>query len=120
MRNYILFAALLAVGIAACGDAGYKPLNGFVLPQELSDCKIFLISDGNREINVVRCPHSDTALAYKQGKQTRYATTLSGDMAASVPAATVPLSSVPVVPADSPEVIEYKGYQYTRGNAVPR
>lgn len=117
MRKAFILPALLALGLAACGEPHYKPLNQVALPPELADCKVFQVSDGMRDINVVRCPNSDTSAMYKQGKQTNYSATLSRGDVASAPASAV-VTPVPVVQANAPEVIEYKGHIYHRGGSV--
>lgn len=117
MRKAFIFPALLALGLGACGEPYYKPLNQVALPPELLDCKVFQISDGIRNINVVRCPNSDTSTMYKQGKTTKHSVTLSRDDPASAPASAV-VTPVPVVQANAPEVIEYKGHIYHRGGSV--
>lgn len=117
MRKALILPALLALGLAACGEPSYKPLNQVALPPELADCKVFQVSDGFHDINVVRCPNSDTSAMYKQGKQTKHSVTLSRDDPASAPASSV-VTPVPVVQANAPEVIEYKGHIYHRGVSV--
>lgn len=117
MRKAMCIPAVMALVLSACGEPSYKPLNEVALPPELSDCKVFQVSDGMRDINVVRCPNSDTSTSYKQGKATRHTVTLSRNDTASPPSSAV-VQPVPVVPANAPDVIEYKGHIYHRGETV--
>ena len=64
-------AALLAVAflLAGCEPAYTRISTGkFVLPRELSDCQFFDMYDGNRNVLVVRCPHSDASASHLSGK----------------------------------------------------
>lgn len=38
----------------------------YSLPPELADCKIFVISDGNQELYVVKCPNADTTTSRRR------------------------------------------------------
>jgi hypothetical protein len=42
----------------------HKPRVGYSVPPELSDCKIFTISDGWKELYVVKCPNADTTTSW--------------------------------------------------------
>lgn len=41
---------------------------GYILPEELKDCKIFRINDGMNGMYITRCPKSDTSTEWLQGK----------------------------------------------------
>jgi|688.fasta_scaffold949377_2 hypothetical protein len=42
----------------------HTPQTKYSLPSELKDCKIFLISDGVKELYVVKCPNADTTTSW--------------------------------------------------------
>lgn len=116
MSKAMCIPVVMALALAACGEPSYKPLTQVALPPELSDCKVFQISDGTHDINVVRCPNSDTSATYKQGKAANHSVTLSRDDTSTQPSTVV--QPIPVVPANAPDVIEYKGHIYHRGASV--
>ncbi|WP_270663279.1 MULTISPECIES: hypothetical protein [unclassified Aeromonas] len=70
MREAMGRAALLAVAflLAGCEPATRISTGKFVLPRELSDCQFFDMYDGNRNVLVVRCPHSDASASHLSGK----------------------------------------------------
>jgi len=54
--------------------------NSFILPQELSDCKVYDLYNGYRNLTVIRCPkseESEVCTTVKSGKATHYSCTLS-------------------------------------------
>ena len=75
MKILAIAAALL---LSACSPQ-YRTLDFPLLPEELKDCKFFVVSNGTAEMRVVRCPNSSTTTQYRQGKVTRSLTTIDGD-----------------------------------------
>lgn len=75
MRRLIIIA--LALSVLGC-EAGYKEsTKRFSMPPELSNCKIYdLTNGGGAKITVVRCPLSSTTTAYQDGKIRRSVTIL--------------------------------------------
>lgn len=61
--------------LAGCSPSAKERNDFTVLPEGLSDCKIYSISNGIGEITVVRCPNSSTT-AYKGGKYSRTSVTI--------------------------------------------
>lgn len=41
-----------------------KTQKDYSLPPELSDCKVFIISDGLKDLFVVKCPNADTTTSW--------------------------------------------------------
>ena len=59
--NKLLVLSFLGL-LSAC-NPGYKPTNFSVMPEELKDCKFFVISDGEGlRVTVGRCPNSTTTV----------------------------------------------------------
>jgi hypothetical protein len=64
--------------IIACSPY-HKTKPDYSLPDDLKDCKVFLISDGSKELYVMKCPNASTTTSwtYSCGKnciKTEYAT----------------------------------------------
>lgn len=55
---------LVAIILSGCDSEPTDATNRFNLPKELSDCKIFYVSN----LTIVRCPNSSTATTHLQGK----------------------------------------------------
>lgn len=73
----ILIAWCLVV-LAGC-ESGAREYHPEVLPEGLKDCKFYSIADRGNYMRVVRCPNSDTSLAYKNGKATMHTFTEDSD-----------------------------------------
>lgn len=72
--------SIILVSIFLLGCEPYaKEVNWPVVPEELKDCKFFVLQDSSgAAIQIVRCPLSDTSVTYKQGKQTANTVTIDG------------------------------------------
>ena len=75
MKQLIIIA--LALSVLGC-EADYKDsTKKFSMPPELSDCKIYdLTNVSGVRITVVRCPLSSTTTEYQDGKMRRSVTIL--------------------------------------------
>lgn len=65
------FIVLLALILCGCDPSGSEITHTYsVMPEGLKDCKIYTISNGGREVTVVRCPNSSTSTQYtvRRGK----------------------------------------------------
>lgn len=60
MKYLILF--LLTI---ACAP-NHKEKKDYSLPAELADCKVFWISDGWKDLYVLRCPNSSTTTSWSE------------------------------------------------------
>lgn len=69
--------AAAAVVLAGCSP-NYNSLSMPVLPDELKDCKFYIVTDGIRELRVVRCPNSTTSTTYSSGKTSRTDVVIDG------------------------------------------
>jgi hypothetical protein len=57
---------LLIIFLTIACSPYHKPKKEYSLPPELSDCKIFLISDGIQDLYVVKCPNADTTTSRRR------------------------------------------------------
>lgn len=65
--KYVLIT-LVAFTLLGCGASAPQDRTlGYILPEELKDCKIFLIDNGLNSMYVTRCPKSDTSTEWLQG-----------------------------------------------------
>jgi hypothetical protein len=55
-----LFIFFLAISCSPYNRTKTK----YSLPLELEDCRIFLISDGAKDLYVVKCPNADTTTSW--------------------------------------------------------
>lgn len=69
MKKVLIALCLMALVGCESSAKQYKPE---VLPDELADCKFYVIADGGSYMRVVRCPNSNVSLSYKSGKTTKY------------------------------------------------
>lgn len=69
--------AATAVVLAGCSPS-YESMSMPVLPDELKDCKFYLVSNGPISMRVVRCPNSATSTTYTSGKTTRTDVVIDG------------------------------------------
>lgn len=60
----VVTAALLT----GCDSNTSSITHRYVLPPELSKCKIYDMSNGTNSIKVVHCPNSTTTTSYRSGK----------------------------------------------------
>lgn len=67
-----LFISVALVLLLTGCDKSYRDVNtDYVLPEELSDCKIYKLHDGNilnGVIVITRCPNSSTSTNHQVGK----------------------------------------------------
>ena len=76
MKKLIL---LLCVALSACDKKTTEIGDRYVLPKELSDCKVFRLSDdGVGEITAMRCPNSSTSVVSSDGKTKRKTIVVDG------------------------------------------
>ena len=65
-----LFLVFLLVTVSACSPS-YEEKSYPLLPDDLSDCKFYKISNGPfSTIKIVRCPNSITSTTWKQARDT--------------------------------------------------
>lgn len=60
-RIFTPFAVLCILAAMYGCEPSHQPLKEYALPPEMKDCKVHLISDGNKELYVVVCPNSVTS-----------------------------------------------------------
>ena len=79
MNKFVTISlAAAAVVLAGCSP-NYNSLSMPVLPDELKDCKFYIVTDGIRELRVVRCPNSTTSTTYNSsGKTSRTDVVIDG------------------------------------------
>nr|WP_200563205.1 hypothetical protein [Paraburkholderia aspalathi] len=77
MRVITVLTLGLAVLAAGCGPSVSTP--SYPLPPELSDCKLYKLSDGLDSITVARCPNSTTSTTYREGKSDHTAVVVDGE-----------------------------------------
>lgn len=64
----ILILASLLI-LASCSASYEDKTSGFTqMPEELKHCKIYEISDGDRQLRVLYCPNAQTTVKYSCGK----------------------------------------------------
>lgn len=67
MKRIIL--GLFLAGLVGCEAGHEERTSHYLLPPELKDCKVFLLtSDEGKYLRVVRCPNSSTNVRYNCGK----------------------------------------------------
>lgn len=74
-----LIAALTvttAVLLTGCDSSTSSITHDYVMPPELSKCKIYSMSDGLNRIRVVHCPNSSTTTNYRSNKTTKNITVI--------------------------------------------
>lgn len=55
---------ILLIFLSIACSPSYKHMPDFALPPELQECKVFNISDGNKDLYVVRCPNSEVTTSW--------------------------------------------------------
>lgn len=67
----LLFAAGVGSSMMGCeGRTNRDDTADYALPKNMQDCQIVrLTSDSKQNLTIVRCPHSDTTTAYREGKK---------------------------------------------------
>ena len=77
----VLTICALGLALLATGCERSIEVADYPLPQELSDCKLFRLSDGHgSDITVARCPNSTTSTTFRQGKHDESAIVVDGDV----------------------------------------
>jgi hypothetical protein len=76
MRIITLCALGFALLAAGCQPSVTVP--DYPLPTELSDCKLFKLSNGIDDITVARCPNSTTSTTFREGKHDETAVVVDG------------------------------------------
>lgn len=66
---------LLIIFLAIACSPYHKPKTDYSLPTELVDCKVFVISDGMKDLYVVRCPNSNTTTSWNRSCGNKCTTT---------------------------------------------
>ena len=66
---------LLLIFLAIACAPSHERKTDYSLPAELSDCKIFYISDGSKGLYVVRCPNSYTSTTWTRSCGNKCTTT---------------------------------------------
>ena len=69
MKNLVIL--LLSIVLLGCTPSTNQSY-GFVLPDDLKDCKVYEMYDGYKNVVVVRCPRSDVSTSHAEGKTRRY------------------------------------------------
>lgn len=79
--KFALLTVATMIALAGCNKNTYESSGKYLLPDELSDCKIYVLqADGIGEtLNVVRCPNSQTAVNYQSGKITTNTVVIDGE-----------------------------------------
>lgn len=69
----LLVLASMAI-LSACSDAAYTDrTSAWLLPPELSDCKIYRLEpEGLGEMTALVCPRADTSVSYAEGKASKH------------------------------------------------
>jgi hypothetical protein len=74
--NKLAIILAAAIVLAGCDPTYREPANFSVVPPELSDCKVYWISNGYEGLYVVRCPNSQTSATWRSGKIRRTSVTI--------------------------------------------
>lgn len=75
MKKLILIAIVL---IAGCDGYTDDVSGRYQLPKGLQDCQVYLMSPSRgKDLYVVRCPNSTTAVSYRENKHNVSTTTIS-------------------------------------------
>ena len=78
MNRFVKISLVAAAVVLAGCSPNYNSLSMPVLPDELKDCKFYIVTDGIRELRVVRCPNSATSTTYASGRSTRTDVVIDG------------------------------------------
>jgi len=74
----LFMVATISIAISGCSDSS-KELTFSAMPKELSDCRVFEVTNSNNKyITVVRCPSSVTTTNAPSGKQKRTTVVIDG------------------------------------------
>ena len=74
-----LIMALVIVCLIGCGKSTEEISGSFNFPEELKDCKMYILSNGIKYVIIVRCPQSSTSTTYNCGKTTCSSMTVEVD-----------------------------------------
>lgn len=78
--NKLYILILLATGLlAGCSAETRTITDNYILPSELSDCKVFLLDNGMSAMRVVYCPQAVTTTTHTVGKTTVSNTVIAED-----------------------------------------
>lgn len=55
----------LIIFLAGC-SAYHEEKTEYSLPPELKDCKVFIVSDGKKELFVIKCPNEQPAVSWEK------------------------------------------------------
>lgn len=77
MKKLLIVVCLLT--LTACEKSTTpRDIKAYNTPPELSDCKMYVLSNGLNNIVVVRCPNSCTSTTYKEGKTDKTTIVIDG------------------------------------------
>lgn len=71
---------ILCLLVTACNPSTKESTEDYVLPQELKDCKVYRMSNGQSVMRALVCPHANTANTYQCGKNTCSMSTITGEI----------------------------------------
>ena len=74
-----LIMALVVVCLVGCEKSTKEISGAFNMPEELKDCKMYGLSNGVKNVIIVRCPQSLTSTTYNCGKTTCSSMTVEVD-----------------------------------------
>lgn len=78
--NKLYIVILLAAGLlVGCSAETRTVTDSFILPSELSHCKVFNLNDGMSNMKVVYCPEAVTTTTHTVGKTTVSNTVIAED-----------------------------------------
>ena len=78
--KYKTFTVLACAALLSACNPSYSNKSGdYLLPPELSDCKVFRLIDSKANVmRVLRCPNSITSVSYASGKSQSHVVTMDG------------------------------------------
>lgn len=66
--KYIFLIVISLIGILGCDTKTTQVTNDWVLPEELSHCKIYSMKSNGNHMRVVYCPNATTTTFHSCGK----------------------------------------------------
>ncbi|UAW01115.1 putative spanin [Vibrio phage PhiImVa-1] len=69
MKKY-LWLSLIALALMGCEPTPPKAKNNYILPAEMSHCKVYSIYDGVKDLYTIYCPQATTVTCHDTGGKT--------------------------------------------------
>lgn len=72
----MVFAFIMLMG---CDPVTKEKTNGYILPEDLKECKVYYLSNGGSSMNALVCPHANTTTSYQNGKVRYHTSVITGE-----------------------------------------